>query len=315
MSHHSHSHFNHSHSSHSPSRQTGKKLLWTVGLNVSITAFQITGGLLSNSLSLLTDALHNLGDSLSLVMAYFAHRWSGKDPSPGKTFGYKRLQIMAAFLNSLILIVFSLFIIRESVARLWHPEQISESIIFMVALAGFLFNGFSLFLLHSEQKESMNIKAAYLHLFGDMAVSLGVMVGAVGMYFFRIYMLDSILSMVIGIWIIYSAIGIFQESVRILLQFAPRGLDIALVRAKVESFPEVANIHHLHLWQLDDDLISMECHIDLKKDIPVSQTHKLKETLSAALEQGFHINHFTFQFEYGECPSKDLIYKPMHDHS
>ncbi len=305
----------HSHHDHSHSLQTGKKLLWTVGLNISITIFQITGGILSNSLSLLTDALHNLGDSLSLVMAYFAHRWSRKDPSPSKTFGYKRLQIMATFLNSLILIVFSLFIIRESVDRLWHPEKISEGVVFVVALAGFLFNGFSLYLLHSEQKESMNIKAAYIHLFGDMAVSLGVMVGAIGMYFFRVFILDAILSMLIGIWIIYSAIGIFQESVRILLQFAPRGLDVAMVRAKVESFPEVANMHHLHVWQLDDDLISMECHIDLKKDIPVSQTHKLKETLSATLEQDFHINHFTFQFEYGECPSKDLIYKPLHHHS
>lgn len=300
-----HSHHHHNHSG----AQTGKKIIWTIILNISITLFQIAGGLISNSLSILTDALHNLGDSLSLVIAFIAHTYSFKDPSSQKTFGYKRLQIIAAFLNSLLLFGFAAIIIKESIIRLIYPESINEVYVFFIALAGFLFNLFSILILFSEKKRNLNLRAAYLHLIGDMATSVTVMIGAVFIYFFQIVYIDSILSILIGIYIIYSSVSIFLESLQILLQFVPRNIDAKEVQKKLESFPEIENIHHIHIWQLDDHTISMECHVDLKQNLSVEETHPIKNKIKEAVKKEFHINHSTFQFEFNSCSNKDLIYR------
>ena len=170
---HSHAHSN----THSHPDLKGRKLLLSIFLNVGITVAQVIGGLISGSLSLLSDALHNFSDVLSLVVSYIADRFSKKDASVTKTFGYKRAEIIAAFVNSATLIVVAIYLIYEAILRFMDPHTIESGLVIGLAILGIVFNGFSVLLLFKESKSNMNMRSAYLHLFTDMAASVAVLIG------------------------------------------------------------------------------------------------------------------------------------------
>ncbi len=275
-----------------------KNLLVATLLNLVITLVQIAGGLLSGSIALLSDALHNLSDTFATFIAYLANRIGKRGANPKKTFGYKRIEILAALLNAVILIVMSVFLILEAYKRLNDVREINSMIMILVAMIGLLSNLFAAAILRADSKKSINVKAAYVHLIGDALTSLMVLAGGVLIRFFDLYWIDPVITFLISIYIVREAFVILKEAVNILMQSAPENLDIREIRNRVESHPEVNNMHHLHAWMLNDQQIHLEAHIVLDKDLYISQIDGVRGDIEALLNKEFSIRHITLQFEY-----------------
>lgn len=293
-------HHGHSHS-HSYKDVTGVRLLWTSLLNLIFTIVEIVGGILSNSLSLLSDALHNLADSSAIFVAYVAHLISKRRPTTRKTFGFRRFEILAAFLNSVVLIGICLYLFVEAYRRFVDPEPIKGLVMLVVAVVGLLANVISVVILHNEKGRNLNVKAAYLHLMGDTLSSVAVIVGGIFIWLFEIYWLDPVITVLVGLYIIWHTWHVLKESVDILMQGTPPGLEVEEVKAFLEADPRIKNVHHLHLWRLDDEHLHLEAHIFVSKDITVSDAGLLREELVERLRQRYKITHTTLQIEYDSC--------------
>jgi cobalt-zinc-cadmium efflux system protein len=285
-----------------------KNLLLSVILNLSVTIAEVIGGLISNSLALLSDALHNLGDTFAIFIAYLANIISKRNHTDKKTFGYKRIEILAALFNAIILVVIIIYLFTEAWHRLYNPEPVKGLIMFVVAVIGFLANLFSILLLKKLSGHSINIKAAYLHLLGDTISSVIVIITAILIYFFNFYWIDPLVTFILGIYLLKETYLIVKESVDILMQATPRGLDLMQVKQTLEILPEIDNIHHVHAWNLNDQDIHFECHVDLKSDIRISETEKIREKMHEILLNKFNINHITIQYEFNCCEDKNMIH-------
>jgi cobalt-zinc-cadmium efflux system protein len=286
-----------------------RNLLVSAFLNLGITVTEIAGGLISNSLALLSDALHNLGDTSAVIIAYFANRISKKDYSDKKTFGYKRIEILAALLNAVVLLVIIVYLFIEAFHRLQHPEPIKGLIMFAIALTGFAGNLVSVMLLKKDSVKNINVRAAYLHLLGDTISSVLVILSAVFIYFFRIFWIDPLVTIILGLYLLKETWEILRQTVGILMQETPQGLDLAAIKKELESLPEIDNIHHVHAWNLTDREIHFECHVDLKDDIKVSETGFINDKIRTLLSTRFGIAHVTVQHEYNCCGDKNLIHQ------
>ncbi len=295
--HHSHSH-----------NLKGKNLLFAFGLNLTITVAEIIGGLLSNSLALLSDAIHNLGDTFAVMLAYIANIISRKNANERKTFGYKRIEILAALLNAIILIVITLFLFIEAYKRFQSPEPIKGLVMFWVAVIGLIANLVAVILLKGDSQRNLNIRAAYLHLLGDTISSVAVIVGSVLIYYFNVYWIDPVVTVLIGLYILKEAFLVIKETVAILMQGTPSSIDLQKVVQEIETHSEISNVHHVHAWKLDDKQIHFECHADLTQDLPLSKTDKIRSEVEAILLNKFGISHVTVQFEYNCCDEKSVIH-------
>ncbi|MBT8308640.1 MAG: cation diffusion facilitator family transporter, partial [Maribacter sp.] len=203
----------HNHS-HSHIDLKGQNLIISILLNILITVSQVIGGLISGSLSLLSDALHNFSDVLSLIISYIATALAKKKASTNKTFGYKRAEIIAAFVNAATLIVVAIFLIIEAIERFMAPQEIESNLVIWLSLLGILANGFSVLLLKKDAEKNMNMKSAYLHLFTDMMASVAVLIGGLLMKFFEMYWVDPALTLVIALYLIYMGYDLLKESTR-----------------------------------------------------------------------------------------------------
>lgn len=295
--------------SHGSEELQGRNLIIATILNFVITIAEIVGGILSNSLALLSDALHNFSDGLAVFIAYIANRISRKESTPQKTFGYKRVEILAALLNAVVLVVISIYLFIESYRRLINPQEIKGMIMIVVASIGLIANIVAVFLLHPHSKHNLNIKAAYLHLLGDTLSSFAVIAGGVLIYFFEIYWLDPIITFLIGLYILKETFQILKETIDILMQSTPAGIDPEKIKYDIESIEHVMNIHHLHIWNLNDKQIHFECHIDLDKDVKLSDTQETKLSIEKLLHDKYGISHLTIQFEYDLCSDKEMIHQ------
>ncbi len=284
-----------------------KNLLISVLLNLLITVVEFFGGIFSNSLALISDATHNLSDTLALALSYIAQRISKRAPSEKKTFGYKRIEILVALFNSSLLIAISIFLFWEAWKRFHEPEPIREKIMFIVAVTGLLANLISVFLLKKDSKKNLNIKAAYLHLLGDTLSSVAVIGGAILIYFFGIYWIDPLLTVLIGLFILKETFSVLKETIDILMETSPKDLDIIKIKAVLENLPELSNIHHIHIWNLTDQEIHFECHADLVNNITISESDKVRMEAENILKNDFHIHHVTIQMEFDSCKEKKPI--------
>lgn len=309
--HHEHSHSHHHH--HGDLR--GKKLALAVIMNLATTVAQIIGGIISNSLSLLSDALHNLSDGIALWLAYITERISKKDATENKTFGYKRAQILSAFVNSFVLIFICIFLFYEAYQRFLHPEEVNSTILISVAIFGLLANLISVFMLFKDKDENINIKSAYLHLLGDTLSSVAVILGGIVMMFYKVYWLDPLLTVLIAAYILKETYSVFWDTINILMQTTPTHIDIDEIVHKVSAIKEVKNIHHVHLWSLDDKDVHFECHLDLNEDLKLSEIDKIRAEVELILLNDFEINHVTIQTEYNCCDEKELIVSHNHNHN
>ena len=280
---------------------TGRNLAITVMLNGVITIGQFAGGIISGSLALISDALHNLSDVISVILAYLAHRIGLRPQSPKSTFGYKRAEILAAFINAISLIAISVYLLVEAGKRFLNPQEVNYLWMLGLGILGFIANGLSVVILHDNKEENLNIRAAYLHLIGDALTSVAVIVGAVCIWLFQVYWVDPLVTVLISIYIFVHTFKILKESVGILMQFAPPEIDQQEIVKVLQEMPEIRNIHHIHLWQLDDDRIYFEAHLVLAKNHPVSETHDITAKAKQLLSIRFGISHTTFQYEYALC--------------
>ena len=293
--HHTHNHFKE------------KNLIITMVLNFIITLVEVIGGLLSGSLSLLSDALHNFSDGISVIVTFIALRLSKRENTLKNTFGYKRAEILAALFNSSFLIIISFFLFKEAYLRIQHPQNIDSKIMIAVALVGLAANTISVFLLKPDSKDNMNIRSAYLHLFSDSLSSLGVIIGGILIYYFNITIVDPILTFAIGAYVLKEGFDIIKQSINILMEKTPAHIDILKIKEMVENIPEIDNLHHVHIWQVNDKEFLFEGHIDIKKDINLSKTEKMRSDINSTLSNKFGINHTTLQLEYNCCKDKEVI--------
>ncbi len=296
---------NHDHH-HTPVR--GNRLLASALLNFIISIAEIIGGLLSNSLSLISDALHNLSDGIAIFIAWMANVVSKRPSNSKRTFGYKRIEILAAFFNALILIAVSVYLFYESVQRIIEPEPVKGMLMLIVAIIGLIANLIAVLLLRFDSKRNINVKAAYLHLIGDTLTSVAVIIGGILIYFLDIYWIDPIITILIGLYIIKQTWAILKQTIDILMQGSPAGMDLEMIRHDLEKIPEIANIHHVHIWNLDDQSVHFECHVDLKENSRISETESIYLHIEKLLKERHHISHLTIQFEYQRCDDKNIIH-------
>ncbi len=295
------------HHHHDHGKLKGKNLFISVALNLGITIAQIIGGILSGSMALISDALHNFSDVLSLLITYITYKLSARKYTTKHTFGYQRGEILAAFVNSVTLLIIAAFLGFEAVNRIIHPHTINSMIVIWLAIASIVVNGSSVLLIKSGAKESINIKSAYLHLFTDMLTSAAVLVGGLLMKYFGLYWIDGLVTLLIALYLIYSSWNLFIESINIIMLFSPGDIDCEQLAERIEAIEGIKNLHHLHLWQLTDNKVNMEAHIDLKKDQSISvfesQLEQIKE-----IAHNMGIEHVTIQPEFGNQDDKDLIH-------
>ncbi len=297
----------HSHSHHHI-KLSGKKLLISILLNVLITAAQLIGGFISGSLALISDAVHNLSDVISLIISYIANLLTNnKRQTLHQTFGFKRAEIIAAFLNSATLIIIAVFLAFEAIKRLNNPQVISEDIVIWLAFLAILVNGFSVLLLKKDANHNLNMKAAYLHLLADMLTSVAVFIGGFLMKWFEFYWIDAVLTIMISIYLLYMSWSIFIDSLKILMLFAPDKIVIEDIVNELSRSNFIKNIHHIHIWQLNDHDTHFEAHIEFNKDIKLSQFDKICEDIELILKEKFNINHCNLQPEYFREDSKEII--------
>lgn len=307
MSHHNHSHGHHNHHSNDLS---GRKLLYVTILNLSITIVQIIGGLLSNSLSLLSDAVHNLGDSSAIFIAFLAGRISRRKPNAHKTFGYKRVEILAALFNVVTLIAISIFLFFEAYHRFLQPEPIKGKLMMIVAAFGLLANLISVLVLNKDKNHSLNIRAAYLHLIGDTLSSVAVILGGLAIWLYQIIWIDPLITVLVGVYIIYHSWGILKQTVDILMQSTPANIDINDMKQQVETIAAIENIHHVHVWQLDDTQTHVEAHINLKNNLNMIEMMDIRKAIKHLLKEKFGVQHITLQMGYGCCTGDDELFYP-----
>ena len=299
----------HHHHHHHASR--GKALGISILLNILITVLQVIGGILSGSLALLSDALHNFSDVLALVISYIADKMTHIKSSETKSFGYKRAEIIAAMLNAMTLLGIGAFLIVEAIDKIQNPNIIDSFWIIILALASILLNGLSVLLLKKDSKDSVNIKSAYLHLFTDMLTSIGVLAGGIAISYFQVYWIDGIITIVIATYLIYSSFSLLMETLKILMQFAPDSIDIYEIEKAILTMKEVENIHHVHIWKLNDNDIHFESHIDFIDDLKLSEVTTVSSKIENLLKNKFKISHITLQSEFGKNDHKDLISEAM----
>ncbi|MGO3706468.1 MAG: cation diffusion facilitator family transporter [Mesonia hippocampi] len=286
---------------------SGKRLLFSILLNVGITLAQFIGGIISGSLSLLSDALHNFTDVISLVISYIAHKMAKKNASISRTFGYKRAEIMAAFVNAASLIVIAIILIKEAIVRFYEPQVINSTLVIWLAIVAILGNGLSVLLMKKDSQSNLNMRSAYLHLFTDMLASIAVLIGGLFMKYYQLYWIDSILTIMIAVYLIVVGYKLLKSSFKILMLYTPTDIDVKKVVAKVCEIPAVKNIHHIHIWSLNEDEIHLEAHLDLHENISVTSFDVVLQKIEKLVNKEFNINHVTIQPEHNKPDSKAII--------
>jgi cobalt-zinc-cadmium efflux system protein len=283
------------------------RLIISAGLNFATTLAQIIGGILSGSLSLISDALHNLSDTAALVISFFAVRLAKRKNTEAQTFGYKRAEILAALFNACALVVVSIFLFKEAFARFTHPHPINSVLMLSVASVGLIANIISVVLLKAHAHEDLNVRAAYVHLFSDFLSSIAVIIGACAIFISKAYWIDPALTILIGIYVLKEGYKIIEESTHILMQHVPKGINLREIQARIEGIDGVKDIHHAHLWAVTERDIHFEAHINLSRDMPVSETCLLVKQVEEALREDFAITHVTLQIEFNSCKGVPLI--------
>ncbi|WP_396636251.1 cation diffusion facilitator family transporter [Maribacter sp. R77961] len=298
---HKHNH-NHTHT-----EVKGRNLIISIILNTVITVSQVIGGIISGSLSLLSDALHNFSDVLSLIVSYVATILSKRKASTNKTFGFKRAEIIAAFVNSATLIIVAILLIKEAIVRFIAPQEVVSDLVIWLSILGIVANGISVLLLKKDADTNMNMKSAYLHLLTDMMASVAVLVGGLLMKFYKFYWIDPLLTFAIALYLIYMGYDLLKQSTKVLMLFTPNTVQVDEIVTTIRKIEPIKNVHHVHIWQLNEDEMHLEAHIDFKEDIKLSEFDVILDRIEEEVYHTYGINHVNIQPEFGKCDSKQII--------
>ncbi len=285
----------------------GRNLLISIFLNILITIAQVIGGLISGSLSLLSDALHNFSDVISLIISYVASKLTKQKASVHRTFGFKRAEILAAFINASTLVIVAVILIIEAIKRFFDPQEIESSLVIWLSVIAILGNGFSVLLLKKDSKSNLNMRSAYLHLLTDMLASVAVLIGGLLMKYYQLFWVDSVLTFLIAVYLIWVGWDLLKTSTKMIMLFTPDTIKIQDVVRTVNQIPKVKKLHHVHIWNLSDDELHLEAHLDLYEDISITEFDSLLTTIEQVLHDEFDINHVTIQPEFEKQDPKEII--------
>jgi cobalt-zinc-cadmium efflux system protein len=298
----------HSHAHHHAS--VSRKLAIATAANVLVVVAEIAIGVYAGSLALVGDALHNLTDVAALVIALVAVRLEKKTPTREKSFGYQRAGILAAFVNSGLLLAFTLFLFRESWSRLQQPHEVETTAMLIMAAIALFVNGATALSIHHESREDVNVRGAFVHMIGDAVSSAGIIVAALLIRFTGSVMWDALVTMLIALMILWSSYGVLRESMNLLLEGTPAGIDPVEVTRSLGNIDGIHGVHHLHIWALGPSSPALSCHI-MVGDVPVKTTARLLEEITAMLSHEYRIAHATVQFEFAECAADDPYCTPF----
>lgn len=293
----------HEHSTHS---HTGDKdrtegRLWiSIGLNLMITLAEFVGGIISGSLSLLSDALHNLNDTASLGISLAARKISGKEANREKTFGYRRAEVIGAFINLITLIIIALYLVKEGIERFYNPQPIDGTLMFAVALVGLAGNVITALLLHRSSRENINIRSAYIHILSDALSSVGVIVAGWLILQYGWYVVDTVLTLMIAGYILWQSVSMLRKTIDILMEATPDSIEVNKLSRDMKTVNRVRDVHHMHVWRLDERNIMLESHVVIdEEDLP--RMEQIKASLKELLDRKYDIRHSTLEFEFEPC--------------
>ncbi|MEK4030463.1 cation diffusion facilitator family transporter [Pseudobacillus sp. FSL P4-0506] len=296
---HGHSH-GHGHHHHSTNNKQALKLSFM--LIATYMVVEVVGGILTNSLALLSDAGHMLSDAAALGLSYLALKFGEKEATLSKTFGYKRFEILAAFINGLTLLAISVYIFIEAYKRIMTPPEIMSIGMLIVSVIGLLVNiGAAYILMRGDKDENLNVRSAFLHVLGDLLGSVGAIAAALMIMFFGWNLADPIASVIVAILIIISGIRVTKDSFHILMEGAPENINVLQVREALLSLPGVNDVHDLHVWAITSDFPALSCHVVTSPDI---EGQPLLKEIQKKLHDDFHIEHTTIQIDFSDYPCK-----------
>ncbi len=288
----------HDHHHHDLDRMGDRRLLTAIAINMLLTLAQVIGGIISGSLALIADALHNFSDAASLLIAWVARKIGRQLPDHFKTFGYKRAEVIAALINLVTLVLVGLYLIYEGLWRLFEPQVIEGWVVIVVASIALVIDIATATLTFSLSKQSINIRAAFLHNVSDALASAGVIIAGTLILLYGWYWTDTLLTLLIAGYVLYQAATLLPKTIHILMEGTPEGITIKEVINSMESIEGVSNVHHLHLWQIDEHKNALEAHVVISH---FSKTEQIKMALKAELGQQFSITHSTLEFEINHC--------------
>lgn len=303
MSHHHHHHHHHG----------TENIATAFFLNLLFTTIELIGGIMTNSLAILSDALHDLGDSLSLGLAWYFQKLSGKSRDKRFTYGYRRFSILGALINSIILVVGSIFIIKEAIPRIIDPQVTNSRGMMILAVLGVIVNGAAVWKL--KKGTSHNERVVSLHLLEDVLGWVAVLVGSIIIYFTGWYQIDPILSVLIGLFILFNVYRNIKSTLNIILQGIPDNVELKAIEGELKKFPGILAFHDLHVWSLDGEKNMMTIHVVMEDDTSHEATERMKQDLKHTLSHQ-NINHCTIEVEYGEdtCGQDCIFIDADHHH-
>ncbi len=272
------------------------RIFWAIAVNISLTLVQIIGGILSGSLALIADAIHNLSDALSLVLAFAARKIAQRPADDMMTFGYGRAEIVAALINYTTLILLGLYLTYEAVLRLFNPSEVDGWLVVFIAIFALAVDAITALLTYALSKESMNIRAAFLHNVADALGSIAVIVAGTAIILYDWRLIDPLITLLIAGYILWQSATEIGGAIRILMLGSPPDLDTRAILTAIRAMPGVAGLHHLHLWQMQEHEPALDGHLVIQKG-RWSDADQVKTEVKAALQERFGIFHVTLELE------------------
>ena len=285
----------HIHHHHAPESDRG--LIFAVWINFFLTFAQVIGGVISGSLSLIADALHNLSDAASLGIALFARKISRKPADEFKSFGYQRAEVIAALINLTLLIVVSLYLVYEAVWRIIEPQAVTGWIIVAVAGIALIVDMITAMITFRMSKNNMNMKAAFLHNLSDAFASIAVVIAGTLIILYQWYWVDTLLTFLIAGFVLWQGVVMLPKTIHLLMEGTPENLELENIRSTIEGLEGVEEMHHVHVWSLDEKRVALEAHIVVITD-ELKEVELIKGNVKLALKEEFDISHSTLEFEH-----------------
>jgi cobalt-zinc-cadmium efflux system protein len=286
-------------------RSTIRRLALSLALTAGFVVVEVVAGLFANSLALLTDAAHNATDAIALGLTWWALRITTRPSNAGKTYGYHRAGILVALVNSTTLVLIALGIFYDAYKRLMAPPEVKADVLIGVGLAAIAVNLVTALLVRQGSQHDLNIKSTYFHLMGDVLSTIGAVAAGIVIRFTGMNWLDPVVSIFIGLLILWNAWGILRESINILMESTPADIDMKALQADILTVAGVRGVHDLHVWSIAKSVRTLSAHI-LTDDIPISETATVQAAVSEILVHKYGIGHTTLQLECVGCISAEL---------
>lgn len=302
---------------HNLDKSIASRFTYAIVLTVVTLIAEVVGGIWTNSLALLSDAAHVFLDLFALLLSLGAIKLAGLPSSETRTYGWHRAEVFASFINGVSIFLIAIGIFYEAGIRLMHPEEVKSIPMFVIALIGLAMNLLAASALHQHSHDDLNVHSAFLHVIGDAAASVGVIIGGLVMYFTRWYTLDALISMGIGCVVFFGAWRVMRDSTHILLEGVPKGIEVSVIADSIRAVEGVKDVHHLNVWSICSHIVVLSAHLDVRDEFKWQQAQVIHDVEHTLLDR-FHISHTTLQVECITCQAgpfiKDLSHTSRHSH-